>query len=288
MSRTVPRRSLLFGAASLHLVPGYAASAAPGAPRVAVIDWGLAETVLALSVTPVAAAELRGYARWVQEPAMPGEVVDLGLRGEPNLELLHVLAPDLILTTPQFAPFLPRLERIAPVASFATYVPHGNPLERSRGIAGELGRHLGRADAAQALLDRSTAAFDAWAGHLAAQDDRPLVVASFVDARHLRIFGGNSLFGATLARLGRANGWMGETNFWGFASVGIERLAESPDARLVLLEPVPPEAAATLARNPLWQALPCVRAGRVTRLPPCWAFGGLPSAMRFARLLAHG
>ncbi|MGG5890821.1 ABC transporter substrate-binding protein [Falsiroseomonas sp. HC035] len=256
------------------------------APRLAVIDWGLAEAALALGVVPVAAAELDGYARWVKAPAMPPGVIDLGLRGEPNLEALHRAAPDLILTTPQFAPFLPRLERIAPVASFATYQPGGNPLERSFDIVMDLGRRLGRPDRAAALRAEAAAVFAAAAVRL--DRVRPLLVAGFVDQRHLRVYGGNSLFGATLARLGLVNGWTAPTSAWGFATVGVEHLAVSPEAQLLLLDPMPPDLRASLPRNPIWQALPAVRAGRVTLLPPCWAFGGLPSAMRFADLLAAG
>jgi iron complex transport system substrate-binding protein len=261
--------------------------ATASAPRIAVIDWGLAEAVLALGVVPAAAAELRGYATWVREPAMPPEVVDLGLRSEPNLELLHRLAPGLILATPQFAPFLPRLERVAPVASFATYVPGGDPLARSRDIVIELGQRLGREAAAPALLGLAAAVFEQAAARLAARCESTLLVASFVDARHLRVFGANSLFGATLSRLGLRNGWAGPTSFWGFATVPVEQLAVAPTARLVIVEPLPPAVAAGLGRNLLWRGLPAVRAGRVATVPPCWAFGGVPSAMRFARLLAN-
>jgi iron complex transport system substrate-binding protein len=267
----------------LALGAGWAARAtAASVPRVAVLDWGLAETLLALGIAPVAAAELRGYARWVREPAMPPGVLDVGLRAEPHLEALERIAPELILSTPQFAPFRPRLERVAPVASFATYMPGGDPLARSREVAMDLARRLGCEPAARALLQRGDAALDA----AAAPGDAPLLVATFMDARHLRVFGANSLFGATLVRLGRRNGWTGPTNHWGFAAVPVERLAVAPAARLVVVGPLPPAVAGRLDRNPLWRALPAVRAGRVAMLPPCWAFGGVPSALRFARLLA--
>ncbi|MCB4825287.1 ABC transporter substrate-binding protein [Roseicella aerolata] len=282
MRATAGRRGLLLGAAGLAARPARAA-----APRVAAIDWGLAETLLGLGVAPVAAAELHGYAHWVREPAMPAGVVDLGLRGEPNLELLHRAAPELILATPQFAPFLPRLERVAPVASFATYVPGGDPLVRSQDIARAIGRLVGREAAAAALLGKAEAAFEAGARRLSGMAGRPWLTASFVDARHLRAYGRTSLFGATLARLGLINAWTEPTNAWGFATVALERLAAVPEAQLLLIEPVRSEVEADLGRSPLWQALPAVRAGRVARLGPCWAFGGLPSAMRFAGLLPH-
>jgi ABC-type Fe3+-hydroxamate transport system substrate-binding protein len=281
MTRRHPRRAILLASLGLAAHPASAAM-----PRVAVLDWGLAETAIALGIAPVAAAELRGYATWVREPAMPPGVLDLGLRGEPNLELLDRADPELVLSTPQFAPLLPRLERVAPVASFATYVPGGDPVARSAEIALALGQKLGREDAAVRLRDAADAAFAAARDRLGPRP-APLLVASFVDPRHLRVFGPNSLFGAVLRRLGLANGWTGATSFWGFATVPLERMADPPEASLLLLEPLPPAVAGSLARNPLWAALPAVRAGRVARMPPCWAFGGLPSAMRFARLLPN-
>jgi iron complex transport system substrate-binding protein len=278
MRRGQARRALLLGALGLGARP-----AAASAPRVAVLDWGLAETVVALGLAPVAAAELRGYATWVAEPAMPPGVLDLGLRSEPNLELLDRAAPELVLATPQFASLLPRLERVAPVASFATFVPGGDPLARSADIALDLGRRLGREAAAMRLRDAAEASFAAERERLGRRSLPPLLVASFVDARHLRVFGPNSLHGAVLRRLGLANGWTGATSFWGFATVRLEQLAEPPGAALLLMDPLPPAVARTLAGNPLWAALPAVRAGRVARMPPCWPFGGLPSAMRFGR-----
>ncbi|WP_207539678.1 ABC transporter substrate-binding protein [Sabulicella rubraurantiaca] len=283
MKLGIARRAAVLGTLALGARPAEA-----GTPRVAVTDWGLTETVLALGTTPVAAAELQGYAEWVREPEMPPGVADLGLRSEPNLELLHRTSPELVLATPQFAPFLPRLERVAPVATFATYTPDGNPLARSYDIIREIGRLLGREAAARTLLDRAGAAWTERAGQLSPLGARPLLVASFVDARHLRAYGGNSLFGATLSRLGVSNAWTAPTNFWGFATIPIERLAAVPDASFRIIQPLPPAARTSLQHNRLWQSLPAVRAGRVIMMPPCWAFGGLPSAMRFARLLSHG
>ncbi len=252
--------------------------------RLAVIDWGLVELVLSLGITPVAAGELQSYRTWVNDPPMPAGVLDFGLRGDPNMELLWRAAPDLILTTPQFASFQPRFERLAPVASFATYVPGGNPLDLCFANAAALGRLLGREAEAAALRDRAAAELDAQARRLAPIGDRPLLMANFIDARHLRVHGGNSLFGTTIARLGLRNAWTEPTNFWGFGTVTLERLAD-PAARLVIAGPVSPAVMEGLVRNPVWQALPAVRVGRVAILPPCWAFGSLPTALRFARML---
>lgn len=84
------------------------------APRIAAIDWAMLETVVALGVTPVAATELIQFRKDAVEPPVPAEVTDLGLRGAPNFELLHLSRPDLILISPFYTRYTGRLEAIAP------------------------------------------------------------------------------------------------------------------------------------------------------------------------------
>lgn len=259
----------------------------PAAPpqRIATVDWGLAETLLGLGVTPVGVAQLDGYRRWVGEPALPAGVVDLGLRVEPNLELLAELRPELILISPQFENARARLERIAPVQSLALFTPDGEAYTGAQRVVRELAGLLGREAAGEALIARVDARLAAARARLAERPQPPLYVASFLDARHVRLFGAQSLYQGVLDRVGLQNAWRGRTNYWGFAQVGIERLAERPEAALLYLEPLPPDAARGLAASPLWQRLPLVRAGRAHALPPVWSFNGLLAAERFAGLL---
>ncbi len=279
------RRAFLLGCllfASLSV-----ARAEPGAtPRVAVLDWGLAETLLGLGVTPLAVAELENYQRWVAVPAMPAAVHDLGLRTEPNLELLAQLRPDMILITPQFEAARSKLERIAPVISLSIYRPDGDAYANAREVTRELGHLTATADRAEALIEAVDVQLAAMRVALADQSIEPLFVASFMDDRHVRVFGPQSLFHAVLTRAGLSNAWTGSDNFWGFAQAGVEKLAEPPEAGLIVLRPLPLNAERSLASSALWQNLPFVRAGRVYELPPTWQFGGLISASRFATLLA--
>ena len=59
--RTLLLFCLTLTAAGLSAAP---ADEAPVAERIAVIDWGLAETLLGIGVTPLAVAELDNYRRW--------------------------------------------------------------------------------------------------------------------------------------------------------------------------------------------------------------------------------
>ena len=283
----ISRRAFLAGASALAAMPlaaSASASASASPLRIAAVDWAMLETALALGIVPVAATELVHYRRWVVTPEMPDGVADLGLRGAPNLEVLVRSAPGLILSSHFYAGIRHRLARIAPVVDSTINMPGGNPYRRALEETAELGERLGTPDAARELIGRTEDAMDALAGRFG---PRSVLLVSLGDARHVRTFGGDSLFGSVLERLGLVNAWRTATRFRATATVGLERLAEMPDATLVVLDPVPPGVWPALADSAIWQALPSVRDCRVVRLDAVNPFGGLPAARRFAELLAR-
>jgi iron complex transport system substrate-binding protein len=256
------------------------------AERIVALDWGLAETLLALGVTPIGIPEIDAYRHWVVEPALPPSVIDVGLRVEPNLELLRQMAPDLILIISEQEELRPMLERIAPTLTLSTYTPEGKPYEAAVEATRALARAIGREAEGEALLARAEAGFAQARAALRDRRERRLYVVTFLDARHVRIFGARSLPQDVLDRIGLRNAWDGATNEWGFTTAGVEHLAAAPDARLVAIEPVPEGTGRALANSPLWSNLPFVRAGAVHRIPPTLVFGMVPSAERFARMFA--
>ena len=276
------RRRALLGAVSALL----AAPVRAGGPRVVPLDFGLAETLLALGVAPVGLPGPAYYRQWVIDPALPGGVADVGQRTQPNLELLAALSPDVILTVPEHDPILPQLREVAPVLRLPIYTPQQRPWDRSAEAARAIGSWLGRADAAERLIAAVEGRYAAARAALSGRPVRPLLLASFLDPRHLRVYGAGSILHAGLDRLGLRNAWPGRTGTWGSATVGLDALAPLEDAVLFAIDPQPPDLAAVLDASPLWQALPFVRAGRVFTLPPVLMFGTLPAADRFAALLA--
>ncbi|WP_181704900.1 ABC transporter substrate-binding protein [Chthonobacter rhizosphaerae] len=282
MSVRPTRRAVLAGLAAA--LAGRAPAKAGPAPRIVSLDYALAEMLVGIGIPPVGVAGAEDWDVWVVEPPLPPGVVDVGAGLEPNLELLAALKPDMILTTPYVAAVGPLASRIAPVREFALYAG-GDPLARARAAALELGHMVGRPDAAGAYLAAADRAFDALAGRVARLRPPPIAVVAFQDARHARIFGRPGLYQSVMDRIGLSNAWTGEANDWGFGVMAVEDLASlTPDLHLMSLEPVPPDAAPTLARSPLWTALPFVAARRVSVLPASLMFGGVSSALRFARL----
>lgn len=280
----VTRRALLAAMAGAVAAGRARPAGAATAPRIAAIDWAMAESAMALGHPPLAVAELKELRR-VAASVPPAETIDLGLRGAPNLEALSLSAPDLILSSSYYSFIQPQLERIAPVLSQALYVPGEDPLPKLVTLLPVLAEALGDPGAAAPVLAEAEAAFDGLAGRLGGQD-RPFLLLEIGDARHVRIFGGDSLFGGTLHRLGQANAWTEGTQFAFHAPVPMERLADFPEAVLVIVGVVPVQARRSLERGALWRRLAPVARSDVLQLPEINAFGGLPSALRFARELA--
>lgn len=281
--RSLPlsRRGLIaLGAAGL-VVP----SARAAESTAAAIDWAMLETALAIGIPVVAAAELLLYRKFVIEPALPPGIADLGLRGSINFEVLRRATPGLILSSPWYTRLEPNLRRIAPVLSMRIHERGRDPYEAAEAAARELGHRFGREAAAEALIRETREALAATAGMLAARPRPPLFVITIGDPRHFRVFGADSMVGTVVKRLGLANAWERQTSYSVQAPVDIVALADSPDAAIAILAPVPDDARRLLPESAIWRNLPAVRAGRVTVLDPVNHFGGLPAARRLARLL---
>src|SRR5690606_23451132 len=152
------------------------------ARRIVALDWGLAETLIAIGQPPVGVPETRTYADWVISPALPTGTADVGLRVEPNPEIPQQLAPDLLLTTAEHETIRPLLERIAPVLSLPIYGPQGAPYAVAQAATRRLGAVTGREAEAEALILRTEETMASARARLAASADaRPVIVASFLD-----------------------------------------------------------------------------------------------------------
>lgn len=282
MPLTPMPRHLLNGLAGLLL--GIASTSPSLADGIASIDWTLTETLTALGEPPAAVAQVSDYHSWVGEPRLPDGVTDLGLRTQPNMEQLAQQAPEHILISPMFTSQAPRLGRLAGVDTLSLYTPEVDTWSEMLALTRELGGLVARPEAAEGLIASTETRLRELRDRLP-DETRPLLVVQFMDERHVRVFGKNGLFQAVLDRLGLENAWQGDTNYWGFSLVGVEALLEL-EARLVVVEPYPTGVEAKLAESALWQRLPSVRDGNLITLPPVWSFGALPSARRFAELLA--
>ncbi|MFH7829311.1 Fe(3+)-hydroxamate ABC transporter substrate-binding protein FhuD [Kluyvera chengduensis] len=261
------------------------AQAAPvNAERIVALEWLPVELMLALGVTPYGVADIPNYRMWVNEPVLPDSVIDVGLRTEPNLELLTQMKPSMLVWSAGYGPSPKILARIAPGRSFA-FSDGKQPLEQARRSLLEMAELLNKQDVAHRHLAEFDAYIDSLKPRFAQRGERPLLLMSLLDPRHMLVFGPNCLFQEILDRLGVKNAWQGETNFWGSTVVGIDRLAAYKDVDVLCFDHGNAADMRRLAATPLWQAMPFVRANRVQNVTAVWFYGATLSAMNFARIL---
>jgi len=284
------RRLCLFAAAQgLVGIAPRRALAAPAA-RVACIDWASAETLAWLGHMPLAVPELATYRRWLPEPVLPAATVDLGARSEPNLELLAALRPDLIYISNWQSGMQSLFGRIAPTVTAAVIDARRAPYRRIRELLLQVGKSVGRDDLARRRLSEFDASIEGMRAALAARPRRPLYVAVLSESgAQAYVYGKGSWVDALLARLGLRNAWTAKTSLYGNSLVGISELAADPQAAILYLDQGSrtQRAEARLRGSTLWRGLPAVAGGRAVAIPPFYALGGIPSALRCARILSR-
>jgi ABC-type Fe3+-hydroxamate transport system substrate-binding protein len=286
-SMFVSRRSFLQYAAAGAMMPT-PLFAQPSGLRIVSLDYGLASTLLSLGLPPVGISDLADWDKWMAEPAMPKSMVDIGSSFEVNFEVLIALKPDIILTTPYLDELLPRLKAVAKVIRLEIFAPGIGPiLPAAVAATRTLAAELGRTSEGEIFLARSDAFFEQCRERLAGKKIPPVAVVNFMDARHARVYSNPGLFHNVLERIGIQNAWTAESNYWGFETIGIEDLSAitDADARLIALDPVPPDVLPKLAESPLWNRLPFSRPGHLSIIPPALMFGMVNEAVRFAGLV---
>ncbi|PNQ54283.1 peptide ABC transporter substrate-binding protein [Vibrio agarivorans] len=252
--------------------------------KVLVLDWALAETVLSLGIELQGVADAKGYQQWVVKPHLGANVIDLGSRREPNLELLAETNPDVILMSQHMAAAFKPLSKIAPVLVYSLYNDKKRPLDTAIEITRSLGVLFNKEQQAQKLIEQTRLKLKQNGEQIRSVNvtNSPLLFVRFVNDKTLRIHGQGSLVDATITSMGLSNDWQDETNLWGFTTVGTEKVAEHQQAIVTLFGPLTQQQRDRLSLSPLWQAMAFTRTKSVHELPAIWTFGGLLTAQRLS------
>ncbi len=253
--------------------------------RVMSVDWSQTETMLALGVIPVASAQQSDYNDWVGSPKIPQQTVDVGLRTQPNLERLSELDLDTIFLSPRFASLEPQLSRIAPVETLGLYKVGEVNWAAVKDFTQRMAIAVNAEQQATTLIAQSEQALADLKRSVPSQTP-PVLLVQFMDSKHIRVFGENSIYKVALNQLGIENAWQQETNAWGFNLTGVDKL-QGIEGQIVVIDPLPMGVKEHLAQDRYWQYLVEQSGYPVLNLEAIWSFGGMPSALRFAHLITE-
>ncbi|WP_425840786.1 ABC transporter substrate-binding protein [Streptomyces fractus] len=260
------------------------------ATKVVGTEWNVVESLVTLGVDPAGVADVKGYKAWDTAAPLTNSPKDIGTRGEPSMDSIAGLTPDLIVaTTDLSASAVKQMKKIAPVLQVKS-ADGADQVGQMFDTLDVLAKATGKQDEAKAakkayeskLAEGKKALKDAGA------DGSRIATADGYAASNqvsVRAFTSGSLLGSVNEDLGLKNAWKvkGDKDY-GLATTDVEGLTGlGEDVRFTYIGNKKAGGSDVftkdLADNSVWKSLPFVKAGDVHRLPDgTWLFGG-PKSM---------
>jgi ABC-type Fe3+-hydroxamate transport system substrate-binding protein len=276
--------------------------------RVVLLDAHSFSIMMELGIEPVGAQTWRPFffseTEIFWEEYYPGisqewpNTVDVGFGGEPNLEVLSQLEPDLIIGNQVQEGIYGDLSEIAPTILFTGSPPGGsglNDLEAAERVTMGITDALNRHDEGVAMIDNFHAKLDENAAKLEAAG---LKGKKFVFSQTLssegdineRVWDNTSKASLILEGMGLVNAatapeGIAPTPDGRLENVGLEGLAamDGPDVHFIYMPSGENPVTTAWKDNPVWNNIPFVKEGRVYSLESnLYLFGGPQKDAEFA------
>ncbi len=252
-------------------------------------DWGNAATLTAMGYPPIATGDIRVWDRWVGTPKLPMSTIDLGIRYQPNAELIAQLPVDLVVDN-FFYEHARNLYGDVPSESVmfaakgdtATWSDYTEPTRK-------LGKLIDEPALAENYIAKSQKDIELASERL--QQRYPKVkkfaVVQFADANNMRMYVKNSLFQPVLSQMGKELDALGKGNQWGFVPIRMGDLAQlDNETCLLIIDPLSPITRAEIKDSLVWERLGYGDERCVGELPPIWIYGGMSSLVGLANNLS--
>ncbi|MEU3097960.1 iron-siderophore ABC transporter substrate-binding protein [Streptomyces sp. NPDC006967] len=258
------------------------------AEKVVGTEWNVVEHLISLGVDPVGVADVKGYRTWDSAVPLKNEPKDIGTRGEPSMDTIASLEPDLIVATSDLQPgALKQLRKAAPVVTVTSADasdPVGQMLENLDLIAEATGT-TERATTLKKDFDAKLAEGTKALADAGLDGAEIAFADGYVSANQvsLRPYTAGSLIGGINERLGLKNAWkLKGDEAYGLAATDVEGLTGLGEVQFVYIGNEDDAASdpfgKELAGNSIWKSLPFVKSGDVHRLDDgIWMFGGTGS-----------
>ncbi|MFF3492943.1 ABC transporter substrate-binding protein [Streptomyces sp. NPDC002795] len=263
------------------------------ATKIVGTEWNVVESLVTLGVDPAGVADVKGYKAWDTAAPLTNSPKDVGTRGEPSMDSIAGLTPDLIVaTTDLSASAVKQMKKIAPVLQVKS-ADGADQVGTVFDTLDILAKATGKQDEAKAakkayeskLAEGKKALKDADA------DGTRIATADGYAASNqvsVRAFTSGSLLGAVNEDLGLKNAWKvkGDKDY-GLATTDVEGLTGlGKDVQFTYIGNKKAGGSDVftkdLADNSVWTSLPFVKAGDVHRLPDgTWMFGGPKSMEKY-------
>ncbi|MFE4580420.1 iron-siderophore ABC transporter substrate-binding protein, partial [Streptomyces chartreusis] len=259
------------------------------AKKVVGTEWHEVELLISLGVDPVGVADVKGYKTWDQAVPLKNEPKDIGTRGEPSMDTIAALGPDLIVASTDLPPAaVKQLRKVAPVLEVRS-ASAADPIGQMTKNLDIIAEATGTGERAEEIKDAFDAKVTEGKKALAdaGLDGAPVAFADGYDISNqvsIRPYTSGSLIGAVNEQLGLKNAWKVEGDKdYGLGTTDVEGLTKlGDDVRFAYIGNDGDKGSTpftdALAKDKVWTSLAFVKKGDVHRLPDgIWMFGGQES-----------
>lgn len=252
-------------------------------------DWGNAATLIAMGYPPIATGDIRVWDRWVGTPKLPTSTIDLGIRYQPNAELIAQLPVDMVVDN-FFYEHARNLYGDVPAESImfaakgdtATWADYTQPTR-------QLGKLIDEPKLAEDYIVKSRKDIEVASERLQQRypNIKKIAVVQFADANNMRMYVANSLFQPALTQMKKELVVLGKGNSYGFVPIRMGDLAQlDDDVCLLIIDPLSPITRAEIKDSLVWQRLSYGNNRCVGEMPPVWIYGGMSSLVDLANNLS--
>lgn len=252
-------------------------------------DWGNAATLTAMGYPPIATGDIRVWDRWVSTPKLPTSTIDLGIRYQPNAELIAQLPVDMVVDN-FFYEHARSLYGDVPAESVmfaakgdtATWADYVQPTR-------QLGQLIDEPKLAEDYIAKSRKDIEVASKRLQQRypNIKKFAVVQFADANNMRMYVANSLFQPALTQMQKELMVLGKGNSYGFVPIRMGDLAQlDDDVCLLIIDPLSPITRAEIKDSLVWQRLSYGNNRCVGEMPPVWIYGGMSSLVDLANNLS--
>ncbi|MFF8652663.1 ABC transporter substrate-binding protein [Streptomyces huasconensis] len=263
------------------------------AKKVVGTEWNAVESLISLGVDPTGVADVKGYKAWDTAAPLTNDPKDVGTRGEPSMDTIASLKPDLIIATTDLpAAAVKQMREIAPVLNLRP-ADAANPLGQMTKNLDLLAEATGTTERAAKLKKDFTAKLAEGKKKLAAAGHSGAKYA-FADGyvtgnqTSIRPYTSGSLIGAVNEKLGLKNDWTAKGDKgYGLAATDVEGLTKlDENVHFAYIGNDGDKSSnpftGVLKKDKVWTSLPFVKKGNVHRLPDgIWMFGGTASMSQY-------
>lgn len=252
--------------------------------RIFTPDWGIAAELNALGHPPIATGDARMYAQWMGQ-RLPDNTCDVGIRYQPNPELMAQLDIDMVIDNFFYEHIRPMYGDVAVESLLFKSSNEKAVWQDYVDLTKQLGKIIRDSKAATEYIkiseDQLIQSGDEFRGKH--PNISKLAIVQFADVGNLRMYAHNSVYQPALHKMGLELAVFGHGNEWGYVPIQLAQLSQlDQQTCLIVVKPFSDMLQTELNGSLLWQTMGFGGHRCMAVIDPVWMYGGIASMLEFS------